>query len=152
MNTTIIRASSVVYFVSLSLYFWLSFNPSNDIDPMVINYLQWWYSVPLTNFEFWLTKVSMGAMLVSLIFSLCLLFLKRWAAIGFLASVTFLVIAEMLLPNYFPQSTLEASLDTLSTIAYSSVLVIFVFSDFHLPYLYLPFSEYLEDYKTRFIP
>jgi hypothetical protein len=125
MNTAIIRVSSIVYFVSLSLYFWLSLNPSNDIDPMVTNYLQWWYSVPLTNFEFWLTKVSMVVMLVSLIFSICLLFLKRWAAIGFLVSVTFLAVAEMLLPNYFPQSTLEASFDAFSIMAYASVLVIF---------------------------
>ena len=125
MNTAIIRVSSVVYFVSLSLYFWLSLNPSNDIDPMVTNYLQWWYSVPLTNFEFWLTKVSMVVMLVSLIFSICLFFLKRWAAIGFLVSVTFLAVAEMLLPNYFPQSTLEASLDAFSIMAYASVLVVF---------------------------
>jgi hypothetical protein len=125
MNTAIIRVSSIVYFVSLSLYFWLSLNPSNDIDPMVTNYLQWWYSVPLTNFEFWLTKVSMVVMLVSLIFSICLLFLKRWAAIGFLVSVTFLAVAEMLLPNYFPQSTLEASFDAFSIMAYVSVLVIF---------------------------
>jgi predicted membrane channel-forming protein YqfA (hemolysin III family) len=64
-------------------------------------------------------------MLVSLIFSICLLFLKRWAAIGFLVSVTFLAVAEMLLPNYFPQSTLEASFDAFSIMAYVSVLVIF---------------------------
>ena len=126
MNTVLIKISAISYFLSLSLYIWLSSNPSAELDPVITNYLQWWYSQPLSVFEFWLTKISMGVLFLSFLFSIALLFMRRWAVIGFLACLGFLFIAELFMPHYFPQSRLEATLEGISAISFGCVLVIFI--------------------------
>jgi hypothetical protein len=126
MNTAITRISAITYFLSLSLYLWLSSNASSDLDPVIVNYLQWWYSQPLSDFEFLLAKFSMGVLFLSGFFSVALIFIKRWAALGFLSSVGYLFIVELLMPHYFPLSRLEATLESISAISFGSVLVIFL--------------------------
>jgi len=126
MNTVIIRISAFIYILSLSLYLWLGSNPVPNLDPVIENYLHWWYSQPMSDFEFWFTKISMVILFLSGFFSIALLFIKRWAAVGFLICTSYLFIAELFMPHYLALSRLEATLESLSNIAFSSVLVIFI--------------------------
>jgi hypothetical protein len=68
----------------------------------------------------------MGVLFLSGFFSVALIFIKRWAALGFLSSVGYLFIVELLMPHYFPLSRLEATLESISAISFGSVLVIFL--------------------------
>lgn len=68
----------------------------------------------------------MVALFVSGLFSIALVFVKRWAAIGFLTSVGFLFVAELFMPHYFPLSRLESTLEGIAAISFGAVLVIYL--------------------------
>ncbi len=126
MNTGILRISSIAYFISFALYYWVSSNPSSSVDPVISNYIYWWYSQPLTALETWLFDITIYIAYLSVFFSIALVFIKKWAAIGFLICTGILFVAELFLPHSFPLSRLEVTLEAIAGMAIASVLVLFL--------------------------
>ncbi len=129
MEITIFRTACVVYLLSLSITVFLAFNPDTDVAPEILSYMRWWYSQPGTPLESFVSLLDLAAIIISVISTIVLLFLQKWAGYLFSLCILILVATEWLVADYIPQSGLESNMDTVVSISTGFILCGIVFSE-----------------------
>ena len=129
MEKNIFKISCLTYFTSVIVMIFMAFNPSLEVAPEVLSYMQWWYSQPNSEIEGFVSQLGLIAFIVSLIGVIALFFLQKWGGYLFIPSVLIIILSEWLAAGYFPRSSLEANIDTLASISIGLIFCFFIFSE-----------------------
>ena len=90
VDRIILKIASVVYCIAIGLTIWLIiYSPQNGLPNEVLLYMQWWYTQPQTEFQFYLSQASMVAFYLSMVFAVILFFIKKFAGYGFTITTLF---------------------------------------------------------------
>jgi len=129
MEKSFLRASIIIYIVSISMLMTYPFYSYTDVPEEVLQYAQWWFSQPNTDFETIIARLGLIAGALSLIGCIALFFLKQWGGYLFILSVLYIVSTETLLPGHAPRSSLESNINIISAISVGCIFSLFILSN-----------------------